>query len=44
MYRVTFKENDKYFIFEFDNQSTALKFFNLSRKLKKRSEVTFEII
>lgn len=44
LYRVTFKENGKYFTFDFDNQSTALKFFNFSRKLKKRSKVKYQII
>ena len=44
LYRVTFKENGKFFIFDFENQREALKFFNFSRKLKERSEVTYKII
>ena len=44
MYRVSFKEDGRYFMFDFENQNEALKFFNFSRKLKERSEVTYTII
>lgn len=44
MYKVSFKENEKYFSFDFESQSEALKFFNFSRKLKGRSEVIYKII
>lgn len=44
MYRVKFKENGKYFMFDFENQSTALKFFNLSRRMKERSEVKYIVL
>ena len=44
MYSVSFKENGKYFKFGFENQSEALKFFNFSKRLKERSEVTYKVI
>lgn len=44
MYRVEFKENGKYFMFDFENQSTALSFFNLSRKMKERSEIKYIVL
>lgn len=44
MYRVSYKENGKYFMLDFENQSEALEFFNFSRKLKERSEVTYKIV
>ena len=44
MYRVSFKVNGKYHMFDFDDQCEALKFFNFSRKLKERSEVTYIIL
>lgn len=44
MYRVSFKENGKSYNFDFDYQFEALYFFNCSRKLKERSDVTFIIL
>ena len=44
MYKVSFKENGKYFSFDSESQSEALKFFNFSRKLKERSEVIYKVI
>lgn len=44
MYEVSFKENGKYFSFDFESQSEALKFFNFSRKLKERSEIIYKVI
>lgn len=44
MYRVSFKENEKYYNFDFDYQFEALWFFNESRKLKDRSEVKYIIL
>ena len=38
------KENGKYFSFDFESQSKALKFFNFSRKLKERSELIYKVI
>ena len=44
MYRVSYKENGKYYNFDFDYQFDALHFFNFSKKLKDRSEVKFIIL
>lgn len=44
MYRVSFKEDGKFYYFDFDYQFEALYFFNCSRKLKKRSEVKYIIL
>jgi hypothetical protein len=44
MYRVFFKVNNKYHVFDFSDESEALKFFNFSRKLKERTDVTYIIL
>lgn len=44
MYRVSYKEDGKYYNLDFDYQYEALYFFNFSRKLKERSEVKFIIL
>lgn len=44
MYRVEFKENGEYFMFDFEEQREALKFFNFSRKIKSRSEIKYKVL
>lgn len=44
MYRVSYKKEGKYFMLDFEDQKEALKFFNFSRKLEERSEVTYKVM
>lgn len=44
MYRVEFKLDGKFFTFDFENKRDALEFFNLSRKMKSRSEVRYIVL
>lgn len=44
MYRVSYKENGKYYYFDFDYKFHAIWFFNYVKKLKNRSEVKYIIL
>lgn len=44
MYRVRFKQNGKYYMFDFDRQKDALIFFNELRKNKNNSEITYKVL
>lgn len=44
MYRVEFKLDEMYFMFDFEDQREALEYFNLLRKMKDRSEVRYIVL